>query len=151
MACWRRDLSLPQMIIAACKDPSAGPRGSSHAECYKGSCNSFRVIEELLDLEPLRMLNDHLSRWAMPRIAMAYFHGNWTNVFHKNIYWKDFGETCERWQILWKMWYNWNVWKTCEVRPICVILSKIMSYFVKSNVKYDVFYVNIYMKYFVLF
>ena len=33
-------LSLPQIYIAACKDPSAGQRGSIHAECYKGSRKS---------------------------------------------------------------------------------------------------------------
>ena len=57
------------MYIAACKDPSAGQRGSVHAECYKGSRKSFRVNEDLLILELPRMLNDFLSCRAMPRIG----------------------------------------------------------------------------------
>ena len=33
---------------------------------------SFRVDDDLLNLELVRMLNDHLSRWAMQHMAMAY-------------------------------------------------------------------------------
>ena len=49
MACWHRDLSLPQIYIAACKDRTQVlGRGSIHVECYKGSRKWFWINEDRL-------------------------------------------------------------------------------------------------------
>ena len=84
MACWMmrtwiRDLSLPHWIpryillpARTQLHPSAGPRKSihtEHVEGQKGSRKSFRVNEDLVNLE---LLHDYPSCWAMTRMAMAY-------------------------------------------------------------------------------
>ena len=91
MACWSRDLSLPQVshMQLYLQELTAEPRGSIHAEFYRGWSRTFHASEDLI----CRKMR---SSWSacMPSIRRA------TGVSHPRT-------NPGRWQLQWR--FQWRV------------------------------------------